>query len=105
MQEEIEFIYIGWCNGMNNGVANDKVWTAFIAGGAYYAGWGARGKSIRFKRHDSLYALNDIKYKKMKKYKEVDAFMLFSILPDFKEQVASKLTFDILSDSVMPVLI
>lgn len=104
MQQEIEFIYIGYCGGINDGVANDKVWTAFKAAGAYYAGWGARGKTIRFKQHYDEYALRDIMYKKQTKYKEVDAFMLFSILPDFKEQVASKLTFDILTDSVMPAI-
>ena len=101
MQEEIEFLYIGWCQGMNDGVKNDKVWTAFKAGGAYYAGWGGRGKAIRFKQHDSLYSLNDVKYKKMKKYEEVDAFKLFSIFPTFKDDVASKLTFSILLNTVM----
>ncbi len=104
MQEEIEFIYIGYCGGVNDGVTNDKVWTAFKAGGAYYAGWGARGKTIRFKKHYDLYELKDVMRKKQQKYKEVDAFMLFSILPEFKEQVASKLTFDILTNSVMPAL-
>ena len=104
MQEEIEFIYIGYCGGMNDGVANDKVWTAFKAGGAYYAGWGARGKTIRFKKHYSIHELKDVMRKKQTKYKEVDAFMLFSILPTFKDDVASKLTFDILTDSVMPAI-
>ena len=105
MQDEIEFIYIGWCQGFNKGVANDKVWTAFKAGGAYYAGWGARGKAIRFKKHYDQYDLKEVMYKKMKgKYEEVDAFKLFSIFPTFKEDVASKLTFAILTDNVMPTL-
>ena len=101
MDNEIEFIYIGWCNGMNKGVANDKVWTAFKAGGAYYAGWGARGKSIRFKQHVGQYELKQVMYKKQDTYKEVDSFMLFSIFPDFQDTVASKLTFDILTNQVM----
>ena len=104
MQEEIEFIYIGYCGGVNEGVTNDKVWTAFKAGGAYYAGWGARGKTIRFKKHYDRLDLIKVKQKKQTKYKEVDAFMLFSILPTFKEDVASKLTFDILTNSVMPAI-
>ena len=102
MSEEINFIYIGYCGGVNKGVKNDKVWTAFEAAGKYYAGWGARGKTIRFKKHSNQFELKQVMYKKQDKYKEVDAFMLFSILPDFKEQVASKLTFDILADKVMP---
>jgi hypothetical protein len=103
MDNEIEFIYIGWCGGVNDGVKNDKVWTAFKCAGKYYAGWGARGKSIRFKKHGDQYALKEVMYKKQEKYKEVDAFMLFSILPDFKEQVASKLLIAVLTDSIMPV--
>ena len=98
MQEELEFIYIGWCNEGTS----DKVWTAFKAGGAYYAGWGARGKSIRFKKHVGRYELLEVKAKKTKKYKECNEFELFAILPEFKEQVASKLTFDILLNKVMP---
>lgn len=101
MQDEIEFIYIGHQCGFKDGVTSDKVWTAFKAGGAYYAGWGARGKSIRFKKHYDQYELRQLMYKKQKNYKEVDAFMLFSILPTFKDDVASKLTFSILTDSVM----
>ena len=102
MNDEIEFLYIGWCKVVSEfGTNNDKVWTAFKAGGAYYAGWGARGKSIRFKKHVNCSQLMDVKYKKEKKYKEVDEFMLFSIIPGFKEDVASKLTFDILLNKVM----
>ena len=97
MDNELEFIYIGWCNSGTS----DKVWTAFKAGGAYYAGWGARGKAIRFKQHSGQWELKQVMYKKQEKYKEVDEFMLFSIIPGFKEQVASKLTFDILTNKVM----
>jgi len=99
---EIDFIYIGYCGGMNDGVKNDKVWTAFSVAGAHYAGWGARGKSIRFKKHYNLYELKQVMKKKQKTYKECDAFMLFSILPNFKDDVSSKLLMAVLSDSVMP---
>lgn len=102
ISDEIEFIYIGWCKRVKNGVTSDKVWTAFKAGGSFYAGWGARGKAIRFKKHYGQYELKQVMYKKQKDYQEVDAFMLFSILPEFENQVRSKLTFDILTNSVMP---
>jgi len=101
MDNDIEFLYIGWCKGVNDGVSNDKVWTAFKAGGMYYAGWGARGKSLRFKQHDDKWSVMSVKRKKEQTYKEVDSFMLFSIFPDFENVVASKLTFDILLNKVM----
>ena len=82
-------------------VKNDCVWTAFKVGGAYYAGWGARGKAIRFKKHYDGYELRQLANKKAKKYKEADSFMLFSILPDFEAQVSSKLLIAVLSDKVM----
>jgi len=104
MQEEIEFIYIGHQCGVKNGVTSDKVWTAFKAGGGFYAGWGARGKSIRFKKHYDEYALKEVMYKKQEAYKEVDAFMLFSILPTFKDDVSSKLVMAVLTNSVMPTI-
>jgi len=98
---DIEFLYIGWCHGVKNGVTSDKVWTAFKAGGAYYAGWGARGKSIRFKRHYDRVSLMAVKRQKERGYEEVDAFKLFTIFPTFPDDVASKLTFDILLNKVM----
>jgi hypothetical protein len=104
ISDDIEFIYIGWCNRVKNGTVNDKVWTAFKAGDCFYAGWGARGKTIRFKKHYDQWALKEVMYKKQKDYVEVDAFTLFSMLPDFENQVKSKLTFDILTDSVMPTI-
>jgi len=101
ISDDIEFIFIGWQQGVKNGVKSDKVWTAFKAGNNYYAGWGARGKNIRFKQHDSQWALKELMYKKQEKYKEVDAFTLFAMLQEFENQVKSKLTFDILTDKVM----
>ena len=104
ISDDIEFIYIGWCNRVKNGVVSDKVWTAFKAGGTYYAGWGARGKSIRFKKHSNQWELREVMYKKQKDYVEVDTFTLFAMLPEFENQVKSKLTFDILTNSVMPAI-
>jgi hypothetical protein len=99
---DIEFIYIGWCKGTGrDGVQHDKVWTAFSVGDKYYAGWGARGKKIRFKKHDGLWELDTVIRSKRKKYDEVDNFKLFTIFPYFKEDVQKYLSFDILTDRVM----
>jgi len=99
---DIEFIYIGWCNKTKNGVKSDKVWTAIKVGSKHYACWGARGKALRFKQHNYLWDLIEVKKKKEKEYNEVEAFELFTIFPYFKEDVAKKLTFDIMSNKVMP---
>lgn len=102
INSEIEFIYIGWCKGLNEGVQNDKVWTAFKAGAAYYAGWGGRGKKIRFKKHYNIYELEKVMRRKQKTYEEVDTFLLFSVFPNFEEEVSQHLVLSILTDSVMP---
>ena len=98
---EINFEYIGWAHGLKDGTKNDKVWVAFEAEGAWYAGWGARGKSIRFKRHIDKWALMQVKRKKAREYDEVDEFQLFSIFPNFKEETAQKLVLNILMNKVM----
>jgi hypothetical protein len=100
-ESEFEFIYIGWCKGIKKGVESDKVWTAFKAGNAYYAGWGARGKAIRFKKHESRNELEKVMRRKQKEYNEVDEFQLFTIFPYFKDDVAKKLSFDILTNNVL----
>ena len=101
---EIEFLFIGWCKGTGrDGVQHDKVWTAFKVGNAYYAGWGARGKKIRFKQHGGLYpTLNTLINAKKREYNEVDSFQLFSVFPYFKEDVEKHLTFDLMANKVMP---
>ena len=99
---DIEFIYIGWCKGKGrDGVQHDKVWVAFSVGGAYYAGWGARGKTIRFKKHPGLWELDTVIRQKRKKYDEVDNFQLFTIFPYFKEEVSKYLSYSLLTDRVM----
>lgn len=100
MESELEFLYIGWCHGKQGDTLSDKVWTAFKAGDAYYAGWGRRGKSLSFKKHDSSWALRDLIRKKEKKYDEVDTFQLFTIFPYFKEEVEKRLTFCILTNKI-----
>jgi hypothetical protein len=105
---DTEFIFIGWCNKVDSdGSKHDKVWTAFVAGNTYYAGWCARGKKVSFKNHGSgwsgLSSIDDVKRKKAKpkgEYEEVDAFRLFVLFPTFKEDVEKWLTFDTLANKV-----
>ena len=98
---EPDFIYIGWCKQVKKGVTSDKVWTAFSVGDKFYAGWGARGKSIRFKKHDSRSSLETVMRSKKKAYNEVEAFELFTIFPYYKEDVEKFLSFSVLTNKVM----
>lgn len=101
MDSEIEFIYIGWCVGVNDGVESDKVWTAFKVGNTYYAGWGRRSKRLSFKNHGkSTGTINPVMRKKRQSYEEVDAFKLFTIFPYFNDEVSQSLTFAVLSGKV-----
>ena len=106
----IEFLFIGWCNEVNSktGVKSDKVWTAFKVGDTFYAGWGARGKALSFKNHgakskwqDMPSTLSPVLAKKKKSYKEVDAFQLFTIFPDFETTVDQQLMFKVLANKIM----
>ncbi len=100
--EEIEFLFIGWCKEVKNGVNSDKVWTAFKAGGTYYAGWGARGKKLQFKNHgNSQYStLDRVMRSKKKDYDEVDSFHLFTVFPYFKDDVEKHLMMGLLTGKV-----
>lgn len=95
---EIEFLFIGW---VKEGEHHDKVWTAFRVGDIHYAGWGRRGKSLRFKKHDSYWSLMRVLDKKEKTYKPVDEFQMFALFPHFQEDVEKYLGFAILSNHVM----
>ena len=102
MDSDIEFLYIGWCVVKSEyGTNSDKVWTAFKAGGSYYAGWGARGKTIRFKQHPNRESVEKVMKQKQKGYDEVDAFQLFTIFPTFEDDVSSKLLIAMLTDKVI----
>lgn len=99
--DELEFLFIGWCKETDrDGSKHDKVWTAFKVGNTYYAGWGARGKTIAFKKHDSRHSVEAVMRKKKQKYNEVDSFQLFSVFPYFKEEVEKRLTFCLLSNKI-----
>ncbi|HET8688485.1 MAG TPA: hypothetical protein VFM18_17880 [Methanosarcina sp.] len=102
MEDEIEFLYLGWCKEFKNGVNSDKVWAAFKAGSTYYACWGARDKKLSFKNHGNNpnSTLNSVIRKKKKDYEEVDAFHLFTIFPHIKEDISKYLMFDLLTNKV-----
>lgn len=98
---DLEFLFIGWCYETDcDDIKHDKVWTAIKVGDTYYAGWGARGKTITFKKHDSLHSLEAVMRSKKKKYNKVDAFQLFSIFPYFQEEVEKRLCFCLLSNKI-----
>jgi hypothetical protein len=67
----------------------------------YYAGWGARGKTIRFKKHDDLISLERVQRTKEKEYNEVDSFQLFTIFPYFESDVEKYLSYSILTNKVI----
>jgi hypothetical protein len=100
--EEINFLFIGWCQEEKNGVKSDKVWCAFRAGSTYYAGWGARGKTLRFKDHGKAQynTLNKVIRTKQKEYTEVDKFHLFTVFPDFADDVQKHLCMSLLTNTV-----
>lgn len=100
---DIDFIFVGWCKQVKKGVTSDKVWTAFKVGDKYYAGWGARGKTIRFKRHDSRSSLETVMRQKENRggYNEVDSFQLFTIFPYFKDDVEKFLTYSLMANKVI----
>ena len=98
---EIEFLYVGWCKQIKKGVTSDKVWTAFKVGEKYYAAWGARGKSIRFKKHDNKRELMKVQHRKEKDYNEVDSFQLFTIFPYYKDDVEKFLSYSIMANKVI----
>lgn len=95
---DISFLYIGWCK---EGEHHDKVWTGFRVGDAYYAGWGRRGKTLRFKKHYDAIDLHRVIKQKQKTYTEVDSFQMFAIFPHFQEDVEKYLGFAILTNHVM----
>ena len=107
-ESTIEFLFIGWCNEVDKktGSKHDKIWCSFKAGDTYYAGWGARGKKLSFKNHGTSKwgmpsSLSTAENGKRKKYKEVDAFQLFSIFPFFESEVEKQLMFKILANKIM----
>lgn len=84
---EPEFQFIGWIKEGDH----DKVWTSFTLGDSAYCAWGRRDAKLQFKHHPTIKSMKNVENQKRKKYKEVDAFLLFTIFPYFKEQVSREL--------------
>ena len=108
---EIKFKYIGWCSEEGH----DKVWTSFRVENTWYCAWGRRGKRLLFKNHGKASTYNPDYNQKLEKlradkekgksdgssrYKEVDSFLLFTVFPDFQEQVEKELFMATLGDKI-----
>ena len=91
-----EFRFIGWCNEGNS----DKIWTSFEAEGSYYCAWGRRGAKLSFKKHPDVYSVNKVQRTKESRYKEVDQFLLFSIFPNFQDELEETLVMATLAGKV-----
>jgi len=97
----LKFSYIGHCTEPTKAGGNsDKIWAGFTVNDTHYACWGALGKTVNFKKHDSLWSLSTVRRSKEKKYVEVDEAKLLSIWPDFYEAVESRLCYCILADKI-----
>jgi len=97
----VTFEYIGWCNEKDSKGDHDKVWAAFKMGNSWYACWGARGKTVNFKKHDSFNSLRRVIDSKRGKYGEVSETKLLDIWPDFYDSVESRLVFCTLANKIM----
>ncbi len=98
---DIEFKFIGWNNSTEpNGKKHDKVWTAFSVNGVHYGGWGARGKSLSFKKYSSSWEQRNKIEDKELTYNKVDEFILFAMFPNFEAEVSQRLLFCVLANKV-----
>lgn len=98
---ELEWRYIGWCNEVDRkGSKHDKVWASFRIGKDNYCCWGARGKSVNFKKHDSLWDLEKVEDTKRRKYDTVGKEKILDIWPDFYDSVEQRLCFKILANKI-----
>ena len=106
---DIEFTFIGWNNSVDSdGKKHDKVWTAFKAGDTYFAAWGARGKALSFKEYGTGWRAREEQNKVMEQKKNkkgyvdagTDPFMMFSVFPYFKDELAKRFTFCTLTGKI-----
>ena len=96
-----EFYFIGWCCETDSkGSKHDKIWASFKLGENYYCCWGARGKTVNFKKHPRRGALDDVERSKRKKYDPVNESKLLNIWPDFYDSVDQRLFFCTLADKI-----
>ena len=98
MSNTVDMKRILWHNQDNH----DKVWCWFIVLSDVYCAWGRRGKKLSFKRHTSKYSAQKVEYQKENKgYKDIDAIALFTLFPDFEQQVEEQLLMKTLSGKIM----
>jgi hypothetical protein len=98
---DVKFGWIGWCHETDkNGSDHDKIWAIVTIGNTYYACWGARGKTVNFKKHDSFSSINQVRRSKEKKYSEIREVEAVNIWPNFRDAVEERLCYCILADNI-----
>ncbi len=96
----LEFRFIGWCHNKDSKGEHDKIWASFELNDSYYACWGARGKTVNFKRHTCCYDLDEVQRSKEKKYDRVGEAELLKIWPDFYQSVEMRLVFCVMANHI-----
>lgn len=104
MDGPYEIEWVGWDNSWDGGTQHDKVWGWLsMKDGRFYCFFGRRGKTLRFKEHGDLYAVEKLQRQKDKKgYKFVDPANYDKLVQDFIEEVELYCMSAILADTVMP---
>jgi len=104
MDSPYEIKWVGWDNSWEKGTQHDKVWGWLqMRDGRCYCFFGRRGKTLRFKEHENVYALHDLQGKKSRKgYNFVDPANYDDLVKDFIDEVEFYCMTAILGDTVMP---
>ena len=97
--------WLGW----NNFDTSDKIWGYLrLADGRYFAFWGRRGKTLKFKNHGKDFnSVSKLQWSKAnaskpeKKYHHVDAKDYDRLVKDFIVELEINCMTAILSDTVM----
>lgn len=105
MMDNIQIVYASWCNTKGS----DKIWGYFAVTDKpiqslglekpVFVFWGARGKSLQLKQHETGPNLWDLKRSKQRKgYEQVSSNEDFlELCPNFYSEVDEKLTYAILA--------
>lgn len=95
---------VHWLGHMKEG-SHDKVWGWLrIDDGRIYAFWGRRGKTLRFKEHQTTYSAEQVARQKANKgYVSVSKLTYDTLVPDFKEELEIAFATAQLSDTIMPI--
>jgi len=101
--DNVQIEFVGW----NNSKGHDKVWGYFYFGEnqkflkestTVYVFWGARGKSLSIKQHETGKKLYSLHWSKESKgYNQITSGRFLEIFPTFYQQIEDKLTFAILA--------